>query len=98
MMTSILLEVILAEREKLPNIVGFTDWWSGGGGTSSSNMGAFYNALPKQSSKYVGTASGEMQLLGFDASLTTGTGAGVYKNNAHVQPNSVTLCYWQRLQ
>lgn len=92
------MDVIITGRESLPNIVGFTDWWSGGGGTSSSNMGAFYNALPKQSSKYVGTNSGEMQLLGFDASLTTGTGNGVYKNNVHVAPNNIVCTYWKRFQ
>lgn len=90
--------MLIGQPERLPNIVGFTDWWSYGNGTSSANMGAFFNAAPllDTGASYNPSSGNKSQLLSFDASRTTGTGSGVYQNGAHVQPNTVTTKMWLR--
>ena len=88
------MEVIIGDRESLPNITAFTDWWSYGDGTSSVNMGAFRNNLPLQDIWMKGINKGKGQLLDFDASRVS----DIYKNKAHVAPNNIVFTYWKRFQ
>lgn len=42
------------------------------------------------------SAGGNAGYIGIDASKTTGTGKGVYKNNGHVTPTNYTFKVWLR--
>lgn len=75
----------------LPNVVGFTDWWSYGFG-SSTPTGAFGNSLTPYSGKGVTTfnASGALyaQLLDFNANRCS----NIYNSNyTEVQPKRILM-------
>ena len=71
----------------LPNITGFTDWWSYGTGTNNPT-GAFYSTLSANNSPDSGSNPG--QLLSFDASRSS----SIYGNSNTVQPQSIKVFYY----
>lgn len=101
---SILLEVIIGQQEKLPNILSgnfrFYNYGhhniavvSGGGAIQATN----------EATNPSGWGGGEnsrqtTNALYLDASKTTGSGSGVYQSNKHVQANNITVVYWERRQ
>ena len=95
------MEVILTEREKLPNIVG--DWGTFKGiatadGGANGALKRTHSTASKYSYVNPALTTVDIYSLSIDAASTTGTGAGVYKSNAHVQPNAMVACYWRRIQ
>ena len=95
------MEVILTEREKLPNIVG--DWGTFKGmavadGGANGALKRTHSTASKYSYVNPALATVDIYSLSFDAASTTGSGYGVYKDNAHVQPNAVVATYWKRRQ
>lgn len=86
------------QAEELPNIVGHTlqrmiGWHNSTvatvGATTYTNV--IENTCPATS------AGGNAGYIGIDASRTTGTGNGVYKNNGHVTPTNYTIKVWLRV-
>ena len=73
----------------LPNITGFTDWWSYGTG-SNNPTGAFYSTLSANNSPDAGSNPG--QLLSFDASRSS----SIYGNSNTVQPPAYVVNIWRR--
>ena len=71
----------------LPNITGFTDWWSYGTGANNPT-GAFYSTLSANNSPDPGSNPG--QLLSFDASRSS----SIYGNSNTVQPQSIKVFYY----
>ena len=62
-------------------------------------QGAFYNVGGTTQSPSRATVAGSGSgnaTMGFDASRTTGTGSGVYKADAHVQPNTIIIKHYLR--
>lgn len=99
--------LLVGQHEKLPNITGgFSLRFGDGSGYGCANQnsgssGAFQAILvPDYSTTSVATGSyisNYLNGVNFDASLTTGTGSGVYEGGAHVQPNTLTLRHWSRI-
>lgn len=100
--------LITAQKESLPNITGYalirlgstagvqaTLHIAGRGGalTATSDARNEITALSGATS----ASKTENHILNIDASQTTGTGSGVYQNDAHVQPNTITIKHYLRL-
>ena len=100
--------LITAQKESLPNITGYalirlgstagvqaTLHIAGRGGalTATSDTRNEITALSGATS----ASKTENHILNIDASQTTGTGSGVYQNDAHVQPNTITIKHYLRL-
>lgn len=73
----------------LPNITGFTDWWSYGTGTNNPT-GAFFTSITANNSPDSGSNPG--QLLNFDASRSS----SIYGNSTTVQPPAFVVNIWKR--
>ena len=90
--------LLIGQGETLPNITGFIDtlgWAARGyfarsGAIKVQPSTAMFNPATVASSEpgYAGWM--------FDASQTEGTGKNIYKEGAHVQPNTITCRYWLR--
>lgn len=97
---------MIGERERLPNIHGYFDlgYNSPGSGVVGYCMGtgAFRGFENTASTLKIARENAAAQTTArgwsFDASLTGGTGAGVYKSDAHVRPNNIAVVYWKRSQ
>lgn len=105
------MDIIIAERESLPNIWGSFSfvldpykWWGKVTRRSGACVGvAFESANIALDVTHPGLydavgAGVGYDVMNVDASATDGTGSGVYKNNAHVSPNSIAVIYWRRNQ
>ena len=86
------MNLIFGQKETLPNIVGtaYINAISGVEGCFTKDDPPGYPPSTFRSD------SGFSPRIKMDASLTVGTGSGVYKNGAHVQPNTVTTKMWLR--
>ena len=92
---SISSNLLIGQHEKLPNITGSFDeqrlafGYADGafdGWEASSIIGSLWPNTNIENGRYI-----------FNASHTTGTGAGVYEDNAHVQPNNISCRSWLRV-
>lgn len=89
--------MLIGQPEKLPNIVGnyfeamVSHSWLDNRGALS-----FVNRAPNKAVLLQDNISWNWGYIGFNASETQGTGAGVYQTGAHVQPNNVTIKLWLR--
>ena len=102
---SILLDVILGQQEKLPNILsgGFQFYNYGHYSIAASSGGGAIQTRREGTDPCSWVGSGETarttaNAFYLDASKTSGTGFGVYQNDKNVQPNNIALIYWKRLQ
>ena len=102
-------EVIIGEFDTLPNITGavgfplFNGTISPYGLNFSRYSGAFKGVKFSTADTYLKSSayaqnSNGTYIPNLDASITPGTGYGIYKNGAYVRPKTVTLCYWKRRQ
>ncbi len=85
------------QAEELPNIVGstyqkFIGWHNG----RTSTTGALTYTEIIENTAPTTSAGGNAGVLGINASKTTGTGNGVYKDNGHVTPTNFTIRVWLR--
>lgn len=80
----------------LPNIEGFTDWWSYGNGTSYNQMGAFFNAASPLTGHTINTTAGGTanyaQLISFSAQNSN----PIYGNSTTVQPPAYFVNIYRR--
>ena len=96
------MNLIIAQREKLPNISGyFANRYANiaAAGAITEQGGAFYD------NDSTSNAGGTIQLatstthafprIGFDADKGD-SNRGIYKNGAHVQPNTISCKTWLR--
>jgi len=98
---------MIGQRESLPNLIGksFTTIAAGTSMAAASTItsgasGVFYPEDYTDGNVNLTYSTGRVpgySKLGFDASKTTGTGSGVYKEGAHVQPGNISCNIWLRL-
>ena len=84
------MKVLIGQTDGLPNIKGFSDWWSYGNGTNKPT-GAFYvdnynNASPT-------SGNNPAQLLSFDASKYN----SIYGNSTYVRMKNLSSKMWLRI-
>jgi len=84
--------IVVLMPERLPNIVGYLYVDDVNNGTGA--IRTYDNQGYGPAGGYVATT--RHTAFDFNASRTTGTGNGVYKDNAHVQPNTIVTLYWIR--
>ena len=95
------MNLIFGQHEKLPNIYGhIIDVALSPQDTSkhdgAATNGAFSTTVRSGWSVLGGGSYGYRGPVYFQAKNTTGTGAGVYEDDAHVQTNNISCCTWLR--